>query len=55
MLELVVLGKIPGTTIQIDIVSILLFVAVIMTALTCYYLFRKSVSRAYAASLKLSQ
>lgn len=38
MLELLVLGKIPGTTIQINIVVILFLFLVLITLATSYFL-----------------
>ena len=41
MLELIVLGKIPGTTIQINIMPMLLFWLVFFSTSVIYYLVKK--------------
>jgi|JI10StandDraft_1071094.scaffolds.fasta_scaffold16324_2 hypothetical protein len=49
MLELLVLGKIPGTTIQIDIVVILFAFSVLIALTTGYFLLSRIVRRAITA------
>lgn len=50
MLELIVLGKIPGTTIVINIVPILLFLTLVFSFAVLYFLFRRVIRRAFKAA-----
>ena len=53
MLELLVLGKIPGTNVHIDIVFLLFAFLILATLAGCYYLLRNALTKALEASKKL--